>query len=283
MSTCYKCKTENPNDSLYCRNCGNTLEKPASKKSGKKLFLRTLLIIALLGGVCWFIWFLSMPSYISARDTYIILEPTGDEKTVFVDTDADYDNWTVSSYSSWAKVEKTSYGVTISCDANNTDNARTATISLHTYGRYFYDSIELSQEPDNSIRGSIEKVWVDYNAYDEYDRSGIRIHVKFSVKKMKGIEGRCAAYFYDSENSTALNDYNGSYCTTDDKVSVGRSFTPRYDSSSWDDFILFIPDDELHLGAGKWNLYFNVRIFEEDKNKTICNSNEHKFSFNKEY
>jgi len=101
--------------------------------------------------------------------------------------------------------------------------------------------------------------------------------------KIKGGYWRTKAYFYNSETSTALNDYNGSYCTVDDKVAVSKNFTPSYDSSKWDDFKLFIPDDELHLSPGDWKLYFNVRISDDSKNKTLCNSDKHGFSFNKAY
>lgn len=281
MKNCNKCGIGNPDDAVFCRNCGSKWKEKIRKKNP---FWRILLIIALLSGVCWLIWYLSMPSYIRAEKSYVTLDPTGGTKTIFVYTDADYDDWSVNCYySSWITVEKTTYGISISYDANETDDTRTAAITMYTYGRYFSDRIELTQGPDNSIRGSIEKVWVDYNAYDEYDRSGIRIHVKFSVKNMKGVKGQCAAYFYNSETSTALNDYNGSYCTVDDKVAVSKNFTPSYDSSKWDDFKLFIPDDELHLSPGNWKLYFNVRISDDSKNKTLCNSDKHGFSFNKAY
>ena len=106
----------------------------------------------------------------------------------------------------------------------------------------------------------IEKVWVDYNQYSEGVK-GMTIHVRFSTDRMLGKTGNCNAYFY-LESGTALSDYNGSYKTIDGKVSVGDSFTPRYESSIYEDFTLFMPYSELHMSSsGTHNLKFFVQIF----------------------
>lgn len=123
MKNCNKCGIGNPDDAVFCRNCGSKWKEKIRKKNP---FWRILLIIALLSGVCWLIWYLSMPSYIRAEKSYVTLDPTGGTKTIFVYTDADYDDWSVNCYySSWITVEKTTYGISISYDANETDDTRT--------------------------------------------------------------------------------------------------------------------------------------------------------------
>jgi hypothetical protein len=108
---------------------------------------------------------------------------------------------------------------------------------------------------------TIERVWLEHNVFDGYRRKGMRIHIKFSQKNMLGRSGEVAAYFA-FENGSDLKDFNGTYRTRDGKVSCGTRFNSKYESSTFEDYVLFMPVEELHLGPGRHSLKFNITIWD---------------------
>lgn len=116
---------------------------------------------------------------------------------------------------------------------------------------------------------------------DEYlgDIEGMDVHIKFSVKGMKDIKGICALYIY-YEDGTPLKDTNGSYCTTEGNCAFGENFTPRYDSSAYDDFVIFIPYKELELPKGIHNMKISCTIWENtDSIQTPITTSDHYYHF----
>ena len=180
----------------------------------------------------------------------------GGSETYYVRTDGP--SYEVTLLPSWCSVsDKTSSSFKIRWTANNTGSTRSDWFKVKSGSKEVrVDVSQASLGPSVEI----EKVWVDYNQYSEGVK-GMTIHVRFSTDRMLGKTGNCNAYFY-LESGTALSDYNGSYKTIDGKVSVGDSFTPRYESSIYEDFTLFMPYSELHMSSsGTHNLKFFVQIF----------------------
>jgi len=115
--------------------------------------------------------------------------------------------------------------------------------------------INLKQTGKPSVE--IEKLWVDHNVYED-SKKGMKIHLKMHTYNLKSKSCRAVAYFY-TEEGTALTDENGSYCTTDGKVSCGESFKPGYDHALYEDFVLFMPHAEMHIkqnGGYKYYIKF---------------------------
>lgn len=122
--------------------------------------------------------------------------------------------------------------------------------------------VRMTTDTPNAVaKARIQKVWVDYNQYQDSVK-GMRIHVKFNVDNFKDAKGRVVAYFYYKVNGHPLKDTNGSYNTTSDNVSTGRNFQPNYLKSTYNDYTLFMPYKELHLGRGKHDLKFYIEIFD---------------------
>jgi hypothetical protein len=99
-------------------------------------------------------------------------------------------------------------------------------------------------------------------SYDEY-RDGVKglvLKIDFSAQQMKGVQHRMSAYFYKASGEP-LKDENQRYNTTNGNVATGKDFTPEYDRAEFNDFELFLPYSELHLGCGDYNLKFSIAIW----------------------
>ncbi len=195
--------------------------------------------------------YLTVDSKTAVSSTY---SAEGGSEIYYVRTDGP--SYEVTLLPSWCSVtDKTSSSFKIRWTANNTGSTRSDWFKVKSGSKEVRVNVSQASLGPSA---EIEKVWVDHNQY----RGGVKgmmIHVKFSTYKMLGKTGKCLAYFF-FENGTALSDYNGSYRTIDGKVSVGESFTPRYESSIYEDFKLFMPNSELHMSNGTHSLKFFIQI-----------------------
>lgn len=277
---CGKCHTENPSDAVYCRNCGLLFTQKSVKKKSSKKWLWLLLLIPILGLAAYaVIWYAMQPSYLYIDGetlSSIEVEPTGGTAVFSISTDADY--YSVNA-PSWVTVEKGFGVLTLSYDSNESDISRTGTVRL--YAGDLESRLVLTQEPNTEPVATIEKIWCVHDVY-QYGQKGMEIHVKFHVKRMLGRTGRCVAYFYQSDNTTPLYDYNGNYTTSDGQVSCGSDYMPSYEESVFKDFTLFMPLDELHLSAGEFDLTFDVAVYDDNGN-LLCQQEGEKFTFTKGY
>ena len=128
-----------------------------------------------------------------------------------------------------------------------------------------------------SPEAEILKVWLDHNQFKDSVK-GMWIHVQFKVHHFKDELGSVNAYFY-SKSGEALKDFNKKYRTTNGNVSVGRSFTPRYVKSRYNDFKLFMPYSEFHMPEGKHNLKLSIQIFNKNIGKSISSKSNPKFFY----
>lgn len=277
---CGKCQTENPSDAVYCRHCGLLFTKKPAKKKSSKQWLWLLLLIPVLGlAVYAAVWYALQPSYLYIDGetlSSLEVEPTGGTSVLTISTDADdYYVYTPS----WVTAEKGFGVLTLSYDSNESGISRTGTVRLSAGD--LESQVVLTQEPNTEPVATIEKIWCVHDVY-QYGQKGMEIHVKFHVKRMLGRTGRCVAYFYQSDNTTPLYDYNGNYTTSDGQVSCGSDYMPSYEESVFKDFTLFMPLDELHLSAGEFDLTFDVAVYDDNGN-LLCQQEGEKFTFTKGY
>ena len=197
--------------------------------------------------------------------------------TYKVATDADH--YEITSLPSWFKViAQGTESFTISYEENPKRTERTDWFKVKTEGMEV--KINLTQAAQK-IKGQIENVTIEHDVYEE-GAKGMKIHLKFSVQNMKGALGRCVAYMY-YEDGTPLKDTNGSYRTTDGQCSFGKDFTPSYDSSTFNDFVIFVPITELEAGKGKHNMKFQCLIWDKssDDSREIARSDYYSFTLTK--
>jgi hypothetical protein len=107
-----------------------------------------------------------------------------------------------------------------------------------------------------------EKIWVDYNVR-ENGRLGMRIHVKFSVYKLKDVDSQLAICFEKSDG-TKLKSTSKKYSSKSGQVAVYRALKPGYDETIYKDLDVFMPYDELKLGRGKYDLKMDADVIYEN-------------------
>ena len=114
------------------------------------------------------------------------------------------------------------------------------------------------QQQIQRATGEIHKVWLEHNVY-ESNQKGMRVHTSFDVNNHKDRPLIISAYFYDA-NGRRLEDSDGKYNSTGGQVSVGSNIVyPNYNRSTWNDFSIFMPYDQLEVRTpGRNNL--NVKV-----------------------
>jgi hypothetical protein len=117
---------------------------------------------------------------------------------------------------------------------------------------------EIASTVSNSnMSATINRIWGEHNVFQGRQK-GMKIHVKFNTRNMQNVQGKCTAYFY-YKNGTALKDNNNAYSSSDGQVIVEYDFKPDYKESLYEDFVLFMPYNELHLPSeGKTDLKVHV-------------------------
>lgn len=110
--------------------------------------------------------------------------------------------------------------------------------------------------------GVVDRVWVDYDV-TENGQFGMRIHVKFTVTDMKGVDSYLAIYF-ERENGTRLTSSDNKFQSKAGDVAAYRSLKPGYDRTVYEDLTVFMPYSELHLGVGNHKLKMDIDLIYEN-------------------
>jgi hypothetical protein len=103
-----------------------------------------------------------------------------------------------------------------------------------------------------------EKIWIDYDTTDNGQR-GMRVHAKFTVNNMKGVDSYLAIYF-ETRDGTRLKDKNQRFYSTDGEVALYRGLKPGFDTTAYADLDIFMPYDELDLDEGKYELRMDADV-----------------------
>ena len=152
----------------------------------------------------------------------------------------EYEAWTDCS---WAQVKmKNENAIFLTYEDNMTGSTRTAKVYVKA-GDVTTD-MTISQSP---IVAKINKVWIEHNKWNGLAK-GMKIHVSFETYGVRGHQGECIAYF-NFANGQKIMDYNGYYRTVDGQACCSVSFNPPYESTTYNDCVLFMPYTELHLSG----------------------------------
>ena len=131
---------------------------------------------------------------------------------------------------------------------------------------------------DIDAKAKFDKVWVDYNV-KEGGENGMRIHVKFEVTGMEGVDSYLMVYF-QKEDGSNLETSSSLYGSKDGRVAAKRALKPGYDVTVYKDLDVFIPYSELNLSKGKYNLKMDIDVADDDEN-LIQHLGFHEFQYEK--
>lgn len=109
---------------------------------------------------------------------------------------------------------------------------------------------------------TFDRMWIEYDVTED-GQFGMRIHAKFTVNNMKGVDGYLAIFF-ERENGTRLKSYDNKFQSKANDVAVYRSINPAYDPAVYNDLDAFIPYSELHLTKGEHNLRMDADLIYEN-------------------
>jgi len=106
----------------------------------------------------------------------------------------------------------------------------------------------------------IDAVWTNYQATSGY-RKGLTIHS--SIRTYPALKNTLcfATAYFSYQNGKPLRDSNGKYRDRSGNVAVSQDLMPTYDVTEFKDVVLFIPLDELHLGAGSYDLKYRMVVY----------------------
>ena len=100
---------------------------------------------------------------------------------------------------------------------------------------------------------------VDFDAYDD-DTKGMRIHLSFTVGNLRDERCIAIAYFY-YDSGEPLRALHEKFKAANGSVAVSDGFKPTHSTSTYRDFQLFMPYNELAVPSGNYDLNFNVKLY----------------------
>lgn len=113
-----------------------------------------------------------------------------------------------------------------------------------------------------------DKIWLKHNVTHGGEKC-IAIHFTVTVDGMLGRTVKFAA-FVDSPQGVGHPDANNRYCNHEGKVVSIMEDDCTYKSTLWKDFVIYLPNSEVHPKAGN-NTYY-IRVFAYDGSTIIGNS-----------
>lgn len=203
----------------------------------------------------------------------------GGSETFYISTDSD--SWTTWGIPTWCSVEdKTSNSFKLKCESNTSSSERSDYMKIKAGDKEV--RIDVVQSGINKIqKGSIESVTFEQDVYKD-GVYGINIHVKFDIENCKGEKCACIVYFYNENGDSKIinNNAPSEYKTSDGHLSVRTDFTPSYDSSTFNDLILFIPNNIIKASypSGTTKCFFWMELY-NFQSKSFIEEHMYKSSF----
>jgi hypothetical protein len=121
-----------------------------------------------------------------------------------------------------------------------------------------FEKFDFTKPGEEVGKATVEKVWVDYDI-TENGKRGMRIHVNFTVRGLKGVDSYLAIYF-EHKNGGKLTNTNAAYSSKDGQLAVFKSLKPGYEPTVYEDAQLFLPYDEIKLGKGVFDLNMDLDL-----------------------
>ena len=141
------------------------------------------------------------------------------------------------------------------------------------------DNMEYHLLDVHEVQGDIKEVWQEHNVYED-DEKGMKIHVNFTVDNLTEVRCCIAAYF-SFQGEEQISGVNDEFATKDGQAVVSEYFTPSYESTSYSDFDLFMPYDELYLADGYHHCEFEIQLYVNKTGVFFANSPSYGFSCQK--
>lgn len=113
-------------------------------------------------------------------------------------------------------------------------------------------------QPGTGHSADYQDMWVDFNV-KENNQMGMRMHVSFTTRNMKGVDSYLAIYFQKSDGTPIIGK-NPSFRSKTGQVAVFSLLRPAYDVAEYKDLQLFIPYTAFSLPPGKYDLQMNVNL-----------------------
>lgn len=130
------------------------------------------------------------------------------------------------------------------------------------------NAMRRSSAPSGPVAAKVSAVNLSKNL-TVGDVPSLVIGVDFNIDNLSNDGGRAVA-FLESPKGAGVKDTNGRFCTSNGKVAVGKDFGTRRASSSFKDFQLVIPMDELHIPDPSKPHYIRVGIYDYASKKYIA-------------
>ncbi|RLD29189.1 MAG: hypothetical protein DRI75_04085 [Bacteroidetes bacterium] len=136
-------------------------------------------------------------------------------------------------------------------------------LSVLFIGLFVFSQTLYSQDKnENLVR--FDENWAEFDVY-EGGLKGVRIHTKFTVYNLKGINSQLAIAV-EYETGEKIYGINSDFKSTNGQLTIYKKLNLDYDSSFFKDVSLFLPYQELNLGYGKHDLRFHVDLLYGDNN-----------------
>ncbi|HLL99886.1 MAG TPA: hypothetical protein VK400_02420, partial [Pyrinomonadaceae bacterium] len=107
-------------------------------------------------------------------------------------------------------------------------------------------------------KATVEKVWVEYDV-TEGGKRGMRIHVNFTVRGLKGVESYLAIYF-ERRNGAKLLNTNPTYSSKNGQLAVFKGLKPGFEPTVYEDAQLFLPYEEIKIGKGVHDMKMVINL-----------------------
>ncbi len=203
---------------------------------------------------------------------------------------------TVSSNTAWKvqfpsgtmySVSRNGNTLTVTINANASTDSRNDYFNVMTTDGTKVQKISLSQSgksysTSSSSSGSyatINDITVDHNVYQN-GLKGMKIHVKFDAYSVYNHTINVCVFFAYRDGVDLIGIVGSNYVTPDGKATVQTSSTANYTNTTWNDFTLFMPYNNLNMRSGCNNLSLEgqVCIYDNTAGKWLTSSNK-KFYF----
>ncbi len=139
-----------------------------------------------------------------------------------------------------------------------------------------FKDINYKQGDDKpKISATIKEIWIDYNV-SEGNRKGMRLHLKFEVTGLKGVDSKITARVQKENNEYLAN--NSAYSNSRGELETSFDMKPGYPTTVFEDATMFLPYDEIIVRKGVWNLKFDIDLNYENGN-LIDHLSYEKFEF----
>lgn len=120
------------------------------------------------------------------------------------------------------------------------------------------NSSNTSDSSPSAPSATLNEIRADYDV-TEGGRDGMRIHVDFTVNKLKGVDSYLAIYF-ETRDGKRLPDKNKKFYSADGTAAVYKELKPGFDETDYKDMTVFMPYDELDLQSGKYELRMDADV-----------------------